>query len=146
MDRKTPKCGNCRQARYETVVAPYTAQLEHDGRSYEITLGDLTFFRCPHCGSQLLPDEAEERLFETLRQNAGLLRPSEIESKRIALGLTQKVLADLFEIAEATLARWETGAQIQPRHMDKMLRAFFEVEPFRQFLADAERGHRPQMV
>ena len=39
----------------------------------------------------------------------GLLRPSEIRSKREALGFKQKELAGYLRINESTLSRWETG-------------------------------------
>ncbi len=38
------------------------------------------------------------------------------------------------QIAEATLSRWETGAQIQQRSLDKLLRGFFGIEALRRFL------------
>ena len=61
-----------------------------------------------------------------LRSHAGLLHNKEIRARREALGLTQKALAGYLQVAEATLSRWETGAQIQQRAMDAFLRSFFE--------------------
>jgi DNA-binding transcriptional regulator YiaG len=37
-------------------------------------------------------------------------------------GLTQKQFAHLLGVGEATVSRWETGAQIQQRAMDRFLR------------------------
>ena len=54
-----------------------------------------------------------------------------------ALGLTQKQLATRLHLAESTLSRWETGAQIQQRAMDLLLRMFFEIPQVRTF---AERN------
>jgi DNA-binding transcriptional regulator YiaG len=76
----------------------------------------------------------KRRLSDALRATAGLLQPGEIRAGREALGLTQKELANYLQIAEATLSRWETGAQIQQRSLDKLLRGFFGVEEFRRFL------------
>jgi hypothetical protein len=42
------------------------------------------------------------------------------------------------DVSESTLSRWETGAQIQQRAMDKLLRGFFEVPAFRQYLGFTE--------
>ena len=48
--------------------------------------------------------------------------------------LTQKLLADHLGIAESTLSRWETGAQIQQRAFDKLLRLYFDVPEARRHL------------
>ena len=50
------------------------------------------------------------------------------------LELTQKALADRLGIAESTLCRWERGGQIPQRHSDLILRAFFDVPAFRDYL------------
>jgi DNA-binding transcriptional regulator YiaG len=36
--------------------------------------------------------------------------------------LTQKQFANLLGVGEATVSRWETGAQIQQRAMDRFIR------------------------
>ena len=54
--------------------------------------------------------------------------------KRESLGLTQKQLANLLRVADATVSRWETGGQIQQRSMDLLLRAFSDIPALRQYL------------
>jgi putative zinc finger/helix-turn-helix YgiT family protein len=54
-----------------------------------------------------------------------LLSPEEIRRSREKLGLTQKQFAALLGVGEATVSRWETGAQIQQRAMDRFLRLCF---------------------
>jgi putative zinc finger/helix-turn-helix YgiT family protein len=56
------------------------------------------------------------------RRAAGLLAPEEIRQGREKLGLTQKQFANLLGVGEATVSRWETGAQIQQCAMDRFLR------------------------
>ena len=56
------------------------------------------------------------------RREARLLAPEEIREGREKLALTQKQFANLLGIGEATVSRWETGAQIQQRAMDRFLR------------------------
>jgi transcriptional regulator with XRE-family HTH domain len=68
------------------------------------------------------------------------LQPHEVRAGREGLGLTQKELASYLQIADATLSRWETGAQIQQRSMDRLLRGFFFVPEFRRFLGAPDPG------
>jgi DNA-binding transcriptional regulator YiaG len=129
------KCGQCRErAVKEATLDQYTTELEHDGRKYAVSLTNFVVARCENCGAMTFGDGANRRLSEALRAAAGLLQPSEIRANREALGFTQKSLAGYLRIAEATLSRWETGAQIQQRSMDAFLRTFFEVPDARRFL------------
>jgi putative zinc finger/helix-turn-helix YgiT family protein len=129
------KCGNCRERAINPVVLPsYFADLEHDGRKYHVVLADLHAARCSNCGTIMLDEAANRRLSDALRAEAGLLQPSEIRAHREELRLTQKALAGHLQIAEATLSRWETGAQIQQRVMDRFLRVFFQSTEARKIL------------
>lgn len=129
------KCGNCRERAINPVTLPsYSADLEHDGRKYHVTLTDLQAARCDNCGTIMLDAAADRRLSDALRMEVGLLRPAEIRARREELGLTQKELAGQLQIAEATLSRWETGAQIQQRVMDRFLRVFFQSAEARNIL------------
>ena len=128
------KCGKCRERAVNPASLPYSAELEHDGRKYQISVSDLDVARCEKCGTIVLEDAANRRLSDALRSAAGLLHPSEIRDRRESLGLKQKELANYLRISESTLSRWETGAQIQQRCMDWLLRGFYGVEEFRRFL------------
>ncbi len=128
------RCGNCRQKAVSPTVLPrYEVKLSHDGRPYKLALLDLNAFRCENCSNISFDDESEDRISDALRSAAGLLQPAEIRSKREALGLTQKQLAAALRIAESTLSRWEGGGQIQQRAMDLLLRAYFDLGPFREY-------------
>ena len=59
------------------------------------------------------------------RREARLLTPDEIRDGREKLGLTQKQFANLLGVGEATVSRWETGAQVQQRAMDRFVRLCF---------------------
>jgi putative zinc finger/helix-turn-helix YgiT family protein len=129
------KCPNCRQRAVSSDVVEYTTRIEHDGRAYDVSVPRLRVLKCAQCGEVNLPRESEEQVTDALRSAAGLLPPEEIRAGRLALGLTQKALAEQLDIAEATLCRWETGAQIQQRAFDKLLRAYFDVPELRTYLA-----------
>ena len=129
------KCANCRERAVSVeILRSYQTALEHDGKKYEVALSNLPVLRCAHCGEIVFDDEAEVRLSAALRSAVGLLSPEEIRRHRDALGLTQKQLANFLKIADSTLSRWETGAQIQQRCMDTFLRSFFQVPELRTYL------------
>ncbi len=140
------KCGNCRERTINpATLASYSADLEHDGRKYSVTVSGLQAARCDNCGTIMLDDAANRRLSDALRAEVGLLRPAEIRAHREDLGLTQKALAGYLQVAEATLSRWETGAQMQQRAMDRFLRVFFESADARRILG-AARENREMVV
>lgn len=116
------------------ALEAYKTELDHDGRDYPISIADFAVARCEKGGAILLDDAANRKLSEILRSAVGLLQPAEIREAREELGLTQKELANCVQIAEATISRWETGAQIQQRSMNKILRGFYAVAEFRRFL------------
>jgi putative zinc finger/helix-turn-helix YgiT family protein len=122
---------------------PYTTQVEHDGCLYTVTIPDLEVPRCEKCGTLVRVDAANRRVSEALRRQLGLLTPEEIRQNRDTLGLTQEQFADQLGVAEATLSRWETGAQIQQRALDNLLRLFFALPEVRSFLGNGRTGTGP---
>ncbi len=121
------KCMECRQrAVARTVLPSYTTDIEHDGRSYRITVPNFEVLQCQECKAVVIDEQADDRLYAALRQEVGLLSPEEIVANRKKLGLTQSQLAGFLRIADSTLSRWETGAQIQQKAMDALLRVYFQ--------------------
>jgi putative zinc finger/helix-turn-helix YgiT family protein len=121
-----------------TVLPVYTAEMEHDGRKYSVSLSDFHVLRCENCGKLVLDDAADKRLDDALRAKVGLLFPADIREQRTSLNLSQNDLAGLLGISVFTLSRWESGAQIQQRCMDKFLKTFFDVKEAREYLAAGE--------
>ena len=137
----------CRERRVRrTILEHYATSADHDGRSYDLVLDHLDVLRCENCGAIVLDESANTRISDALRRAAGLLLPAEINAARNALGLTQKQLAAQLRIAESTLCHWETGAQIQQRAMDGLLRVFFQSAEARSILGIASRLEEPQKV
>jgi putative zinc finger/helix-turn-helix YgiT family protein len=116
-----------------TTLDEYRTSITHDGRPHEVVIKRFDVLKCSSCGNVALTEDGSDRVTDALRAAAGLLQPAEIRSKREALGLTQKQLAAAIRIAESTLSRWESGAQIQQRAMDLLLRAYFDLGPFREY-------------
>ncbi len=130
------KCGHCRQCAVQPAAFPYTAAVDHDGRTYTVTIPELKAPRCQNCGEIVLDSAANRQISDALRQQLRLLTPEQIRQNRDALRLTQRQLASHLGIAEATLSRWETGGQIQQRALDRLLRLYFASASVRQSLAD----------
>jgi len=103
----------------------YATTIEHDGRAYRVEIPTLKVPQCGHCQAISIDDEADQEISAAFRREARLLAPMEIRQGREKLGLTQKQFANLLGVGEATVSRWEIGAQIQQRAMDRFLRVSF---------------------
>jgi putative zinc finger/helix-turn-helix YgiT family protein len=128
------KCGKCRHRAVTLVTVPYTVQFDHDGRKYPIAIPALEVPKCGNCGTIALDEEANQQISNAFRRQAKLLTPEEIRAGREKLGLTQQDFADRLGIAVSTLSRWETGAQIQQRSLNRLMRAYFDLRELRQYL------------
>jgi putative zinc finger/helix-turn-helix YgiT family protein len=121
--RTYPKrCGKCGRNSMRLATVCYTTTIEHDGRAYRVTVPALTVPQCENCHALSFDDEADQQISAAFRREARLLAPEEIRQGREKLGMTQKEFANLLGVGEATVSRWETGAQIQQRAMDRFVR------------------------
>jgi putative zinc finger/helix-turn-helix YgiT family protein len=116
------------------ATVAYRAKVHHDGREYEVRIPALEVPKCTNCHAISLDEVANTAIDRAFRRQAGLLTPEQIREGREKLGLNQQQFADWVGINVSTLSRWENGAQIQQRIMDDVLRAFFEVPQFKEFL------------
>ena len=103
----------------------YATTIEHDGRSYRVEIPGFTVPQCGFCQAISIDDEADRQISTAFRREARLLSPEEIRQGRAKLGLTIKQFADMLGVNEATVSRWESGAQIQQRSLDQFLRLCF---------------------
>jgi len=103
----------------------FTTIRKHDGRTYTIHIPDLEIPTCRKCGDQTFAVGDCDRIIDAMRAQTGLLTPEQILAHRSELGMTQQVLADQIGVAKESISRWETGALIQSRVIDNMLRLNF---------------------
>ncbi|MCE9531555.1 MAG: helix-turn-helix domain-containing protein [Planctomycetes bacterium] len=115
----------------------YDTVMNHDGRSYQVHIPNLSAPKCSNCGEISFDVVADIEIDEFFRAEAKLLTPRKIREEREKLGLTQRELAQDLDIAEETLSRWETGIQIQQRAFDKLLRGYFDDENVRAYYSRA---------
>jgi putative zinc finger/helix-turn-helix YgiT family protein len=130
---RCPECGR-REVRPATVH--YTSQIKHDGRLYSVELPQLRVPRCEACGEMVFDNHADAQISDALREQLALLPPSQIRQNREQLGLSQRELAEHLGVAVETISRWENGALIQSRAMDRYLRVYFGVPAARTALGE----------
>jgi putative zinc finger/helix-turn-helix YgiT family protein len=134
-DRPFPwRCSECREKAIFPKTTDYTTMVKHDGRTYTVRIPDLEVPTCQKCGAQTFSVGDDDRIIAALRTQLGVMSPQDIQSQRAALRLTQEAMADQLGVAKETISRWETGALIQSRAMDNLMRLFFESEEARALL------------
>jgi putative zinc finger/helix-turn-helix YgiT family protein len=135
-ERKYPaRCTECGAREVRPAVVRHTGQKAHDGRLHALVIPDLHVLRCGKCGELLFDSESDRQITAALRRHLGLLRPEEIRTHLDALSLNQKDFAARLGVAAETVSRWLTGALIQSRAMDNLMRLFFDVPAAREYLA-----------
>ena len=121
---RCPKC--LKKEMHPGNLSEHRAKVKHDGRVHEVTINDLRVVECRACGEVGFTLETDEEISRALREKLCLLQPEQIRELR-AGRFTQQALADLLGTAAETISRWETGAVVQSRAMDKLLRLFMTV-------------------
>jgi putative zinc finger/helix-turn-helix YgiT family protein len=132
-------CFSCGKREVDSHVGPYTTAIKHDGALYDLEIPDFCAPACRICGELQITNNADAQIRAALREKVGLLTPEEIRRNRTELKLTQRELAEELGTAEATISRWETGAVVQSRAMDRFLRVYFAFPQARSALR-AELG------
>jgi putative zinc finger/helix-turn-helix YgiT family protein len=128
------KCSECKQKAVREAIVDYTTQMQHDGREYTVHVDGLKTPQCENCGLVHPDSDAMRAITLAFLRQANLLTPAQIREHRRKSKLTQVELAAALGVAEATLSRWETGAQIQQRSLDNLLRLFFGIARVRKIL------------
>lgn len=128
------RCGDCGSVAVSPAVVPYVAHKSHDGRIHTLKIPRLHVLRCASCGELLFDLDADAQISAALRAKLRLLTPEAIRAHIASLGLTQKAFADRLGVASETVSRWVSGALIQTRAMDNLMRVFFEIPRVREVL------------
>jgi DNA-binding transcriptional regulator YiaG len=121
-------CSECGQARVHQTEIAYDAEIKHDGKLYALHIPRLTVNKCNACGEVYFDAITSDEISGALRKHLGLLSPREIREQLSRLHLTQKEFSERICIAAETVSRWLSGAYIQSRAYDKLMRQFFELE------------------
>ena len=129
------RCIKCKEREVYPLETDYITTVKHDGRPYEIRIPDLSIPTCRKCGERVITSKVDDEIVAALRIRVGLLMPQEMQQSRNQLELSQQELAEQLGVAKETISRWETGAMIQSRAMDNLMRLYFASEEVRSLLA-----------
>jgi putative zinc finger/helix-turn-helix YgiT family protein len=84
---------------------------------------------CPCCGIEVgtvvQASAAQKAISDEYRKKTGLLTGDEIKKMRMDRGLSTKQLADLMNICEGSIRKWESSL-VQDFTMDKLLRKILQ--------------------
>ncbi len=136
-----PRC--CVECEKESVVRlaiPYNAEVKHDGKLHSFLIPELHIDKCTNCGEEYFSSETDGEISKELRVHLSFLQPEEIRAKLNALGINQSDFANRIGVAKESVSRWMTGAVIQNRAMDNLMRLFLGLESVRNVLT--ANGHR----
>ena len=131
------RCIECGKKEVRPAVIRREVEKNHDGRIYLLAIEDLPVTKCGDCGEVFFTTDSDDRIAAALREHLALLTPAQIRENLEALGLTQKDAAERIGVAPETLSRWLSGAMIQSRAMDNLLRSFFGSAEVRENLSGA---------
>jgi putative zinc finger/helix-turn-helix YgiT family protein len=132
------RCHRCKGNVVLRNASPSVWEIKYDGAVRQVPVDRMPEWHCAACDVSTLHDDSDEILQDALRKHMRLLHPAELRAARESLGLKQKELADLTGCASESLSRWETGAVLQSRAYDRLLRLFFHLPAARDMLADLE--------
>jgi putative zinc finger/helix-turn-helix YgiT family protein len=119
-------CAECGKEEVWPTTISYDAEVKHDGRIHAFAIHQLHVNKCAACGEVFFDHATDEQISTSLRDHLGLLSPQEIRDQLTDLGLTQKEFGAQISVAPETISRWLSGAYIQSRSSDKLMRLFFE--------------------
>ena len=130
------RCPECHKREVRPATVPHTSQIKYEGRLHSVEIPQLRVPRCGACGELVFDNDADSQIASALRNKLALLLPEQILHNRKQLGLSQRELADHLGVATETISRWENGALIQSRAMDRYLRVYFGVPAARTALVE----------
>jgi putative zinc finger/helix-turn-helix YgiT family protein len=131
-------CSRCGAEKVLPEKIAYETTVRYEGRDYRVIVPELPALRCQDCGETLLNNESDADLSRAFRDKLKLLQPENIREARKRLNLNQREFAEVLGVAEESVSRWETGAQMQSRVVDKIMRVYFASPEAREVL-DAAR-------
>jgi len=95
-----------------------------DGEKAETLYADMPLWSCQACGERYSAEGAEEAERMAICAHLGRYTPAEIRKIRREAGLTQEEFARELKVGRVSVARWESGQQLQSAVYDGLIRAW----------------------
>jgi putative zinc finger/helix-turn-helix YgiT family protein len=119
--RPVPECPDCDGTDSRIDYRPQT--FRHGRGDDEVELNcEVPVYICNHCGYEWTGSEAEDARQVAVCRHLGRITPDEVRRIREQSGLSQAQFSKITGFGEASLSRWETGAQVQNASSDRLLR------------------------
>lgn len=127
------------------------SRLEYREQSFRYGPGDgavelrceVPVHTCNRCGYEWTGHEAEDARQLAVCRYLGRLSPDEVRSIREIYRLSQAEFSRITGFGEASLSRWETGAQVQNSSSDRLLRLILADERNLDRLKQVEAAKDP---
>ena len=91
-----------------------------------VTVSGVGHWVCDKCGETEFSAEdlreVDKAVDACYRRAHGLLAPEQIKSIRKSIGLGQKAFEAMLGVSSPTVSRWETGAAVQSKVADNLIR------------------------
>ncbi|NVE93851.1 hypothetical protein [Altererythrobacter lutimaris] len=94
------------------------------GASAELLSVRTPVWKCDTCAGQYLHEDADMIQHDAVCDHLDRLRPSAIRSLRLLFGMNPETFSAYTGIGIASIKRWESGAQIQTKAFDNLLRFY----------------------
>lgn len=116
-----PECPDCWSTDSRVQTQQHTFRYGTGVSATDLSC-ELPVIICNQCGAQWTGPEAEDARHEAVCRYLGRLTPDEVRGVREKYRLSQYEFSRISGLGEASLSRWETGAQIQNAASDRLLR------------------------
>lgn len=130
---------NCIECDALMVRGPVTLDGAYRGQTLRVSMEDG--WSCPECGyatiSGRYSEEFSRRVRDEFRRATGQLEAGELRDRRTRLGLTQERFAEVFEVAIASLKRWESGEVVPEKAWDQLLRIKLDPQYAESFVQES---------
>jgi DNA-binding transcriptional regulator YiaG len=133
------RCNECGAREVRPATVAYEVDRNHDGRFYHVRVPHLRVNKCSQCGEVYMNVDSDRQIVAALREQLRLLTPEQIRENLAALRISQKEFAERLGVAAETVSRWLSGAIIQCRALDNLMRTYFGVAEARKHLTGEDQ-------
>jgi putative zinc finger/helix-turn-helix YgiT family protein len=116
-----PECPDCESDRFTRDFRDQRFVYGKGGSEHKI-ICSVPVYKCLACGCEWTGGDAEEIRHQAICRHLKRLSPAQILAIREQSGVSQAEFSRITGFGEASLSRWETGAQIQNVACDRLLR------------------------